>query len=317
MSDAETVDIDKRYKTVGELLLAAQKRHLGFGTFADGYAFPENAGLDEFVLRITNGLSFYDRVKNTTALTSVDSLLTSHHFGQALMQSVDDYNEKPITILLRQPGDSLRKKGLEPYYSPTSGKLIGERVSYRKMLQTILDIQQKTGVNPFTPLMRKALQIYADGYVPDLNWENVFANPQGNSLELIDQRHLEQKHNHTPHSLWASDVNFIRLQIVSNLLCVDLTYLDESAFHNSIKLYRERLSAEENTEFDRKYTKVIQLLDEATASIKKKHVEGGEPLPPLEFKRIDSTHAIALTDPPSKLVAELKRLHSIVNAPAR
>jgi hypothetical protein len=139
MSTAETVDIDTKYKTVGELLEAtATSSELLGSSGSDCYAFTEPC-LDSFALKINRDITQLD---STTILTSMPQLLIGTNLGQPLFSSADG----KISILLKQSGNNLYDFGIEN----------AQRRS--ELLSKILAAAASTDDNPFIPIMQTCAQ---------------------------------------------------------------------------------------------------------------------------------------------------------------
>ena len=300
----ETVDIDSRYKRVGELLEAAEDSgRFDKGKNATVYSFDDKiVRLQPYILRKQN----FAELKETTCLVAPEKIFHGN-FGQPLLLTPN----KDFAIHLRQSGTPLKDF---LYVSNTVGKK-----SPTILMQKIIDAQKRTGINPFVELLRNFNRVRLSGYCCDPLIGNIFFDEEKDRFTHVDFLSPEMK-NFPGRNLLLFLLEDVRegpkIKPIKSLY--DVYEAVRKSFEDNYK------TAVSEKEFDQ----AMGLLDQAYQMLKRHDKESHLPyvnmrglryniLSKCGFESVAQNHAIALNDPPSKLLAELKLMHGIVNSQAR
>lgn len=304
MSDTETVDIDKRYKTVGELLEATchPQNYLGKGNYAAGYKFPNTLGMDNFALRIKKDLSLKE-LAGTTSLVSLPELVTCVSIGQPMMV-LDAERFAEVSIMKRQHGKSLEEIRLQ-LLTGTIPSENSETEAAIALINRVLALKERNGgKNPFAEILQIARSLRLSKENPDLSRGNLILDDESHALRLADQITMRRSPSIRQHHHSGSIVKSTDMRHDINRLFTEISRYNKIA--NEIDF---------TTPLGKRYQLATQRLEDMLMEAMIL-VEESRPQV-ISFFTTHSTHAIALTDPPSKLVVELNRLHGIVNAPQR
>jgi hypothetical protein len=305
VEQADAADIDKKYATVRELLAAtcAPENLLGTGIYACGYKFPDPLALP-YILRARKDRSI-PQLLSTSSLVPLPELLHGTNVGQPLMGSGSQKFQE-LCILHRQSGDSLSnifKQLLEAHKNDDHSEAEAA-IDMIRLMRKLYDAHE---INPFVSILITAQQLRKRGILPDLSAGNILYDWRAGSLGLVDQTPINNVTvAHNPLPLFQNGIRKDGFYDASRLMLEISKY---GRICNTIPL-----SSPIGLRYKAQSDWLEKMLLEARAQVTNTPTTA---LPPIGFSKVSASEAVALSAPPSKLVAELNRLMGIVNAPQR